>query len=142
MIKIPEDGLYLRGIVESSTNHYFEITDSATLGATIYDNGFSTTFDADKYYFINLKTKIESKQHYLLFNLGNLTPRFSIDGSEYTVGQTVVLPIQEQFYTNSPVAVHARFKQNDEVKDFIIDSGTTFFLSQFDYPDFIAITVN
>lgn len=142
VIKIPNDGFLLNGNTVQSNNAVFEITDSGSLGATVYDYTFQTTFDTNKYYFINLKTKLESK-HYLLFNVGNdFDYSFNIDGYNYKVGKTVVLPIQEQFYTNTSTVWHAWFKQNDEIKDFTINSGTSYFLSQFDYPDFISITEN
>ena len=66
VIKIPEDGFLLNGIAEQTNNAQFEITNSDSLGATLYEGGFQTAFDTNKYYFITAKSKIAKTSNKLI----------------------------------------------------------------------------
>ena len=142
VIKIPNDMFLLNGFAEQTNNVEFEITDSDSLGATVHEGGLQSTFDTNKYYFITAKTKLEPKQHYLLFNLGNQSTTFYIDNNEYFVTQTAVIPINNSFYAN-PGGYMARYKKfDDTLGEIRIYNGQTYFPSDFDNADFISITEN
>ena len=50
-------------------------------------------------YTLIIKQKVEPKQHYLLFNLGNSSTLFYIDNNEYLITQTFVIPINQSVCT-------------------------------------------
>ena len=98
VIKIPNDGFLLNGIAEQTNNAQFEITDSDSLGATVYEGGFQTTFDTDKYYFITAKSKIAKTSNKLIVVVDSAvsnTFSFSLGdnsggGRRYTIGFNTV----------------------------------------------------
>ena len=73
VIKIPEDGFLLNGLVESGENYFFEITNSQSPGATIYEGSFQTTFDTNLYYFITAKSRIQTSSSNKLIVVADAT---------------------------------------------------------------------
>ena len=149
VIKIPNDGFLLNGIAERSNNVEFEITDSDSLGATVYEGALQSTFYTNKYYFITAKNKISSSNKLIVVAEG-ASPTLNIDGFVHNVNseegiafQTFSLKGMTYFFVQS-YGMYARyFVAKGVLYTKELNPGEYFYVSEYaQYGDIILTNKN